>query len=196
MKKLLALLLIPVFFPGVLLPAVEPGAAGAPREIHMSWGNDCSGICIEHYKEKNGWTPVILFTPDLEIFFHMDKNGRVIGDVNGMNIDLTTNGIRSGESYFPFTVVERNPVRTRARFSDAKVRVTLKLDALPKQVEVFIGTGRLLSVPVGVTMETIAAGVYRLTVAGPSLLARSDLIYRESVEAVGPVEGVDRGERQ
>jgi hypothetical protein len=167
---------------------VEPGDFVESMDsftVQMSQGNE-AGISIEHYRAKNGKTPVCLYAGDLEITLRMDEKGHVRGFFTPTSppvfiIDLAANEIQVGNRRFPFSIPAQNPVRTRLRFphqQNSAAFITFKINRVLGQAEVLMGGTTLLRL--NVAFNEMTPGRYELIFKDPFVVTYTDFILESA----------------
>ena len=150
-------------------------------------GKNIIRLSIETYKEKDGWTPVVLSIGDLRISLWMDSNGQVTEtqtdeyrpDRSVFTINLSTYEMRVGERNFHLIVSEQNRVRQRMSLFDKNIPVVLKINRDREQVEFYIGGGKLKLSAIRAEFREVDPGLYELGFESSIIHTMSRLIYWE-----------------
>lgn len=151
-------------------------------------GNNIIRLSIESYKEKDGWTPVVLSIGDLEVSLWMNTNGQVTEmQKDGFRpihsvftINLTTYEMLVGERNFNLMISEQNRVRQRMSLFDKNVPVVLKINREREQVEFYIGDSKLKFNHISAEFREIDPGMYELRFGPATVHTMSRLIYWET----------------
>ena len=154
-------------------------------QSYVIQGNDIIRLSIESYKEKDGWTPVVLSIGDLRISLWMDTNGQVTEMQmdefcpahSVFTINLTTYEMRVGERNFNLIISEQNRVRMRMSLFDKNVPVMLKINKEREGVEFYIGDSKLNFCDISVEFREINSGIYEFRFGPEMEHTMSRLIY-------------------
>ena len=194
---LLAIMMVLSMFSPYMLP-------GDSLEIFPDRGNHYTGFSIESYRQINGWTPVVLFSGDLELALRMNKAGQVFEWISEdyskiqplFTIDFRCEEIRLGQRHFPFLIYEQNPVRTRIRFLHEDEPVTLGINRQQNQVKFYLNGSRLPLNLLGAKFTPIAYGRYELRFIGPVVLTDPVFICETDTGKIYPRQDRERAPGQ
>ena len=133
------------------------------KEIFVLQESTPLRISIETYKQKDGWTPVVLSLCGLDIFLWMDVSGKVseMRPVDSRSfaplffINLDSAVLSSDEWSTELEIYEQNEIRIRLQALKADIPVLLRLDRVQKSAEIFLGGYRTRLNPVEATFMEI-----------------------------------------
>ena len=143
-------------------------------------------VSIEHQYQRNGLTPLVLFSDDLEIELVMDESGRVFIDevqarLNPMRpvfaIDLAAKIIAIGQVMSPTKIEAQDAVRTRLKILRRDIPLHLNLDVEMGKGEIRLAETRLW---LSVKAEEISPGVSTIRLTSPNVQVTRDLYYLPS----------------
>ena len=148
-------------------------------------GNNIIRLSIENYKEKDGWTPVVLSIGNLTISLRMNTNGQVTEIQmdefrpahSAFTINLTTYEMSVEERNFNLIISEQNRVRMRMSLFDQNVPIMLKINREREGVEFYIGDSKLNFNDISVEFREIDPGMYELRFGSEMEHTMSRLIY-------------------
>ncbi|MCI0471067.1 MAG: hypothetical protein L0Y73_05360, partial [Candidatus Aminicenantes bacterium] len=193
MKKFLirTIIIVPVSIALFTLPPVHPGKGNIDTFLIS-----CKNIrlAIESYKEKNGWTPLVLSLENIELHFWSGKDGlvreRKEDILQGLppvfRVDMETKRLALEKQSYPFVVYEQDRVRTRMRLIEKNIRVRLEINNLDKKAALFIGENKLKLSRLSGATEYVMGGDGRPALRGLALritgqyLLPADEIYPRS----------------
>jgi hypothetical protein len=147
-------------------------------------------ISIEHQYQRNGLTPLVLFSEDLEIELVMDEVGRVFIDevqarLSPMRpvfaIDPAAKTVAIGQVASPTRIEERDAVRTRLKLLRRDIPVFLKLNMEKVSGEIRLAETRLW---LAVKAEETSPGVSLIRLISPNVQIMRDLYFLPSTGAI------------
>jgi hypothetical protein len=151
-------------------------------------GNNIIRLSIESYKEKGGWTPVVLSIGDLEVSLWMNASGQVAEmqmdesrPVHSIfRINLSKYEMMIGKRNFNLIISEQNRVRQRMSLFNKNVPFVLKINREREQVEFYIGDSKLKFNHISAEFREIDPGMYELRFGPATVHTMSRLIYWET----------------
>jgi hypothetical protein len=126
-------------------------------QIFEIQGNNIIRLSIETYKEKDGWTPVVLSIGDLEVSLWMNTSGQVT--------EMQKDGFRPIHSVFTINLTTYE---------------MLKINREREQVEFYIGDSKLKFNHISAEFREIDPGMYELRFSPATVHTMSRLIYWET----------------
>jgi hypothetical protein len=132
-------------------------------------------VSIENYMERNGWVPVVLSFGDLEVFMAANAD-----DLPAAGVETGISEILVEDIDLPFTIYEKNPVRTRMRMKDNNIPVTLKINRVKKQAAFYIGDSPLKMGCIRVTFKEIdspGSWLYQINFGGKDVYTYKRFIF-------------------
>ena len=149
-------------------------------------------ISIETYKQKDGWTPVVLSLGGMDIFLWMDARGGVSDRQPEYSrafaplffIDLENLELSSEEWSMGLRIYEQNEVRTRLQALESDIPVLLRIQRAQTSAEIFLGGYRTRLNPVAATFMEIEPDLEELRLSGPHVLVLPRLVYWQKVGTI------------
>lgn len=179
MSKQISFVLI-VLTAAVFLFSFSPPAED---DIRVVW-DDGVIISVEHYRARNGMTPLRFCLGEMELHFRMDTAGRVTesGAAAGLDQPVFTLHWESGyltvgEHRFPFVIAETGMLRTRLRLEQPYARLTMAVNGRQPGVTVTMGSTPLAVKHLRASVREVAPGVSEVVFEGASVLAYADFVY-------------------
>jgi len=187
MKQILVFFLM-VF---VSLNPVFPGdEINNPGKTFMLHENASIYLSFEHYKMKDGWTPVVLSVGEVDCLLWMDAFGRVsewreiqdnaiapLGFIDPLNQTLG-----KGADLLYFDVYEQNPVRSRWRLSPYGTpgQLTKRIRFHKHGIDFYIGSLWLPLRHVSCDFREVSPGLFRVQLIGIMPARHPRLIYEKA----------------
>ncbi len=166
--------LILIFFI-VSSPLFSPEESTHWIETFELQGKHMFRVSIESYMERNGWVPVVLSFGDLEVCLPAKAD-----DLAAAGVETGISEIVVEDINLPFTIYEKNPVRTRMRMKDNNIAVTLKINRGKKQAAFYIGDSPLKVGCMRVIFKEIASSgpwLYQLNFGGKDVYTYKRFIF-------------------
>ncbi len=106
---------------------------------------------IEHYLEKQNWTPIVLSFENFSLSFWMNKGGQVfelpvndsIKTIPIFTIDINHEYVLVDNSYYSFLIYENNNIRTRFKLLNINVQFVVKHPQYNNTVDFYLDENKL-----------------------------------------------------
>jgi hypothetical protein len=172
-------------------------------EIYELGGHGRLHISLEHHKEKDGYTPVLISTGGLRILKWMDRNGSVrdrIGYHSGyqtplFRIDLNEWRILSGMETIPFEITVQDNIRTRMRIYGKEARAVITVDKDRKNGQLFLFNGSTKPANLRFKRGEPANGKEVVKIFGAGIRGTGKFIFEEDSKIIYSLKEYKRLER-
>jgi hypothetical protein len=184
------------------LSPVFPGT-GSNKATETFLLTEDSPICLsfESYKEKDGWTPVVLSLGELECLLWMDEAGRVteMRESGGhsvepvCSIDVLAQSLVKDADSLNFEVYEQNNIRTRWRLSPGEPAgpAAKKILFREEGIDITLGNLGLRLNHAAWEFKELSPGVYRVEFHGPMVNMHRPLVYEKAAGIIYSNLGLD-----
>ena len=148
-------------------------------------------ISIENYKEKNGFTPVLLSTGSLTIMKCMDRMGSVFDYIDTGNgnkkplfrIDIDEGFILTGWEEIPCEITLRGKMRTRLRLDGKNAKATVAVSQDKKEGELFLFNGQIQVSKLCFIKET-GSNEKEVEIFGPDIHGLGKFIFENETNTI------------
>lgn len=140
----------------------------------------------------DGWTPVLIFLKDLEIFLWMDADGRVaeMRDPDSQSthilfrIDAINRNLLVGDSQHPLISKGQSAWRTRMSLLNTDLPLALRLDKMTNRASLLIGENSLDFLHIRAEFVEENTGSHELLLRGPGIRTLTRLIYMDDTGSI------------
>jgi len=156
-------------------------------------GKSTLHLNIETYKmTDDGWTPVLIFLKDLEIFLWMDADGRVaeMRDPESQSthilfrIDAINRNLHVVNAQYPLISKGQSAMRTHMSLLNTDLPLALRLDKMTNRASLLIGENSLDFIHIRAEFVEENTGRHELLLRGPGIHTLTRLIYMEDTGSI------------
>jgi hypothetical protein len=144
-------------------------------------------VSVEHYQQRDGWTPVLMTIGELEINFWIDGSGAAVMEP-GLGekyeqalfwLDVDGGTMTLDKELLMLKRYEKNDVRSRFRVQAAELKLGLQIDLEQGRCDLVAGTVLLSRGHLRAEKENAMPGEKVYSLMGPEMRLERPLVFRQ-----------------